>query len=163
MVSAKRTTGIAIVALVLATLAATGLVAHANAPPGRYVDAGVGAVTDTKTGLTWQVATTKSDGGGIHDLSSAQSACSLLGAGWILPDIKQLETLVDESGQSLPLIDQTAFPGTPNAPFWSKTVSIDDPNKVFVLMPDGQTHAMWTNGQPIDGISNPYVRCVLPP
>jgi hypothetical protein len=155
MVSAKRTIGIAIAALVLA---ATGLVAHANAPAGRYQDAGVGEVMDTKTGLIWQVATTTAlDGGGITTYQEAQSACT---TPWTLPGIKLLETLVDESAQNPPFIDQKYFPGTPNAPFWSNTLSIEVQYKAYVLMPDGETHAVWTNGQPIDGISNPYVRCV---
>jgi hypothetical protein len=96
--------------------------AHANAPPGRYSYPLPGIVNDVKTNLTWQRAIDV----GPYDLASATAYCAALtlgGFGWRVPTVKELVTLVDVSmtDASLPTIDPTAFPMTPNTYFWSST------------------------------------------
>jgi len=74
-------------------LLAEGL-AGAEAPPGRYTVTDT-TVLDTKTGLTWQrVASSTS-----FTWDTAKSYCAtvtgLPGAGWRLPTMKELATLLD--------------------------------------------------------------------
>jgi hypothetical protein len=90
-------------------LAAT---AHADAPAGRYTVTG-GTVHDTKTNLTWQqvVPTT------TYTWADAKTFCagvgsSLGGAGWRVPTVNELLTIVDYS-RSNPAVDPNYFPATP--------------------------------------------------
>ena len=106
-----------IVALALALAAP----AYADAPAGRYT-ASSGTVYDTKTKLTWQQTVTPT----TYSFVNATSYCaglgaSLGGAGWRVPTIKELQTILDYSQVSGPLIDHTAFPSTPIHYFWSST------------------------------------------
>jgi hypothetical protein len=97
--------------------------ASANAPAGRYTIGG-GTVYDTKTKLTWQ----QSVPSGTYTPAGAKAYCTsttvnttLGGSGWRLPTVKELLTLEDFSQASAPLIDPSAFPGTPAEIFWSST------------------------------------------
>jgi hypothetical protein len=79
-------------------------------------------VYDTKTKLTWQQTVTPT----TYAFSDATNYCaslgaSLSGAGWRIPTIKELQTIVDYSQTSGPWIDRTAFPSTPVHYFWSST------------------------------------------
>jgi len=93
---------------------------NAAAPAGRFtVMAGV--VVDTKTGLTWQRATSVT----TYTYANALTYCSkntpgLPGANWRLPEIKELQSLVDYSAKVDPAIDTTAFPSTQSF-YWSST------------------------------------------
>jgi hypothetical protein len=72
-------------------------IGHANAPAGRYTTSilnNVAVVLDTRTQLTWQQ--TPSDMTAVTWLQ-AQNACATLGAGWRLPSVEELETIVDET------------------------------------------------------------------
>ncbi len=104
-----------------ALLVVPAAVGHANAPAGRYVDNTPGTVSDTKTGLTWQQGFTDA----TYTWAAAQTYCHTLplaGGGWRVPNIKELQTLVDESTVN-PAIDVSAqgFPGTPADLFWSSS------------------------------------------
>jgi hypothetical protein len=91
---------------------------HASAPSGRYT-ASNGTVLDTRTGLTWQQASSAS----TYTWSDAKAHCaslSLNGTGWRLPSVKELETLVDFTVGSGARIDAT-FPGTSASYFWSSS------------------------------------------
>lgn len=110
--------------------------------PNRYNNHGNGTVTDTLTGLMWQrcpVGYTLDEVGTPDDLSddlcvpgndvgldwqtalqNADSDSSVAYADWLLPNAKQLESLV-ELGCSAPTIDTLAFPDTPPLSFWSST------------------------------------------
>jgi hypothetical protein len=118
----------------LGALAAGGLVAilamrlsvrpgRADAPAGRYqVDTVGGTVTDTATGLVWQ----RTGPTGNMPWDAARTYCSappsLPGAGWRLPTMKELLTLIDDSATGSTKIDGTAFPGTvTNPPYWSSS------------------------------------------
>jgi Protein of unknown function (DUF1566) len=58
------------------------------------------------------------------------------GAGWRLPTIGELQTLVDETTN--PALDTAAFPGTPSEYFWSSSPVIDDAARAWT--------AFFTNG-----------------
>lgn len=93
----------------------------AKAPPGRYqVDAAAGTVYDAMTKLTWQRSGTAS---GSKNWAAAADYCKgagLPGAGWRLPTITELRSIVDLSLEN-PAIDPVAFPNTPLELFWSST------------------------------------------
>jgi hypothetical protein len=104
----------------VAVVVALSAPAQANAPAGRYTTAN-GTVYDTKTKLTWlQIVPSTT-----YTWANAKTYCagvgaSLGGTGWRLPTIKELQTIVDDSGSS-PSIDATAFPSTPASGFWSSS------------------------------------------
>ncbi len=103
--------------------------AAASAPSGRYTVAN-GTVYDTKTKLTWQqaVPTVK------YTRAAAATYCSSLllnGAGWRVPTVKDLLTIVDYSQPISPVIDANAFPNTPGDTFWSSTVPTNGPGGTY--------------------------------
>lgn len=111
-----------ILVVLFAAVAATPR-ADAKAPAGRYVvDAAAGTVYDTATKLTWQRAVPAMS----YNWADAKTYCAnpgLIGAGWHLPNLTQLASIVDYQ-QNNPAIDGTAFPATPYAGFvgfWSAT------------------------------------------
>ena len=137
-----------VVVVVLSTASA-----DASAPAGRYTAAG-GTVYDTKTKLTWQQTAPSTD----YTWTDAKTSCagagaSLGGAGWRLPTIKELQTIVDDS-RSNPSIDPTAFPGVPGNPFWSSSpLAGSSSNAWFVSFYDGSAS--------YGGVSDMHnVRCV---
>jgi hypothetical protein len=86
--------------------------AAANAPPGRYLIPGDGTVYDTKTKLTWQQSIGPNATPTDAMAYCAANTAGLPGGPWRLPNIKELQTLVDEN-QPYPavFIDPVAFPG----------------------------------------------------
>ena len=108
---------VAVVAVVLTTSA------DASAPAGRYQTTSA-TVYDTKTRLTWQRPAALSP---TATWADAKTFCSLVvgtlvgGTGWRLPTLKELLTIVDYSQATAPIIDQSAFPGTPSERFWSSS------------------------------------------
>ncbi|EIJ35707.1 DUF1566 domain-containing protein [Thiothrix nivea] len=105
-----------------------GVGVRENDLTGRYIIHDNGTVTDTQTGLMWKRC---SEGQSGADCSgnpaeySWNAAMSKFGEGvsfagyndWRMPTIEELKTLVDKSQK--PTINQTAFPNTPSAWFWS--------------------------------------------
>lgn len=90
---------------------------RADAPSGRYV-AGSGTLQDSKTGLTWeQPAMT------ALAWSDAKSYCTGKGAGWRLPKIKELLTIVDFNGVRTDgvHIDALFDPTPADVDYWSST------------------------------------------
>jgi hypothetical protein len=88
-----RRTRVHAVGVALALVATAG---HANAPAGHYMTSTlnqVSTIVDTRTHLTWQQAAAP----GTAAWSGAVAACSALGAGWRLPSVEELESLVDET------------------------------------------------------------------
>jgi hypothetical protein len=113
---------VAMIAVILPTSA------DASAPGGRYVvtNGGTsnGTVYDSKTKLTWQQTISSI----FYTWADAKTYCagvgsSLGGTGWRLPTLKELQSLVDYSQTTPPMIDSTAFPGAlsgaSSALFWS--------------------------------------------
>ena len=82
-----------------------------------------GTVYDTRTKLTWQ----RTPPTGTYAWADAKTYCAstvsaaLGGAGWRLPTIKELVTLIDYTQTSGQTIDQNAFPTTSQNFFWSST------------------------------------------
>jgi hypothetical protein len=91
-----------------------------TAPPDLY-SVSTNTVTDRRTGLTWQrnVDSTQhlSQQGASLYCSTYQGTHEL----WRLPTIDEINTLVDVGVTSGPMIDQTAFPGTPIGKYWTST------------------------------------------
>jgi Protein of unknown function (DUF1566) len=93
-----------------------------------------GTVLDTATGLTWQRSVV---GTNYYDWDDAPSACSdgasnLPGTGWLLPSIKELATFVD-FGLVAVAIDPAAFPGTPDADYWSSSPEAGSPGIAWMV------------------------------
>lgn len=113
-------------AMILVTLtvgcgvvAALDMVAHADAPPGHFTDGGDGTVRDNMTGLVWQQDFSPT----VLTATASATYCTGLttaGGGWRLPEVMELQTIVDET-RSNPAVDPSFFPGTPPASFWSAT------------------------------------------
>ena len=124
--------------------------ADANAPAGRYVvtagGTGHGTVQDTKTGLIWQQTVTSTSA--AYNWAGAKTYCastavstSLGGTGWRLPTLKELQTIVDYTQATAPIIDSTAFPSTPASGFWSSSpLAGSSSNAWFVHFSNGNTY-----------------------
>ena len=110
----------------------------ANAPPARYTVAN-GTVKDTQTKLTWEQAVSPAS----YTWADAATYCaglSLDGAGWRVPAIGELQTIVDESTN--PAADATAFPMTPSEYFWSSSAVVDDPSRAWdTFFANGSTYS----------------------
>ncbi|MCW7504351.1 Lcl C-terminal domain-containing protein [Leptospira paudalimensis] len=135
-----------------------------------FSDNGNGTITDLATGLVWQKCSwgqTNSDCSGSSastpDWQLALSNCrslTLASRTWRLPNVIELQTILDLTKSSGALIDSTAFPATPtDFLYWSSTTS-----NSF------QTTAAWlvsfiTYGSVFDDLKNQggYVRCVSGP
>ncbi|HEY2903286.1 MAG TPA: DUF1566 domain-containing protein [Polyangia bacterium] len=109
------------------------------APSERYTVAN-GIVTDTQTKLNWQQALSTS----LYTWADANTYCaglSLSGAGWRVPTIGEIQTIVDESIG--PSVDATVFPMTPSAYFWSSSAVVDDPSRAWTaFFANGSTYRM---------------------
>ena len=102
------------------------LVFSATAYAG-FVDNGDGTVTDTSTGLMWEI---KTDDGGLRDKDNtytwqqALNYCENLDLAnhrdWRLPDSEELRSIVDYSKYN-PSIDETYFPYTKSSGYWSSS------------------------------------------
>ncbi len=95
------------------------------APAQRYHVVDANLVTDTATGLTWQRGISPAE----QTYSGASSYCtqlSLEGATWRLPNVKELESIVDETTYD-PAIDTAVFLNKPSGSelyFWSSTTDV---------------------------------------
>ena len=84
-----------------------------------------GTVVDSATGLVWQRCSngqswTGSSCLGTATISAWAAAVSGAPAGWRLPNVKELESMVERRCAS-PAVDAVAFPSVPAASFWSST------------------------------------------
>lgn len=92
-------------------------VARADAPAGMYTVT-ADTVKDNRTGLTWQRAASSQ----TMNWQAAQAYCT---NGWRLPNVRELQSLVDIR-RAFPAIDISAFPNTPEEAFWSSSPIVDD-------------------------------------
>ena len=91
----------------------------------RFIDNGDGTVSDTMSGLVWQ----QNDDGVARNWKDALAYCENLTfasfSDWRLPDIKELESLVNINSANLtnqmPAVDSTYFPSTRSSYYWSST------------------------------------------
>ena len=107
---------------------------------GRYtVTANGQEVSDAQTGLTWRRCAegmafngstcTGRVSGFKHEEALAHARDQ---AGWRLPNVKELQTLLDVS-RTIPSIDVSAFPGTPASDFWTSTPFAANPSLAWYV------------------------------
>jgi hypothetical protein len=139
-------------ALALLTMS---LAASASAPYGRYV-INTDTVVDTETQLTWQKVAPSS----TYTASQAVTYCQQLSlggfsaGGWRLPNVRELQTLVDETTTVQPVYDTSVFPVAGGTEFWSSTPWNENPTDIFYVdFYDGSSN--WNS--PSQGS---WVRCV---
>lgn len=122
--------------------------AVSTAPPSRYTITAT-TVRDVDTQLEWLRAPSSS----TYSQAGAAAYCTgeaTDGGGWRLPEVQELETLVDTT-VGPPAINTTAFPGTPSATFWS--VSTYPGAGMVIDFTDG-----FINNSPVANLHT--VRCV---
>jgi hypothetical protein len=130
-----------------------------------YSDNGDGTVTDPTTGLTWMRCAvgqtwTGSTCSGVADTLTFDQALVPSSAGWRLPNIRELQTIVDRTS-AISAIDSEAFPNTSKANFWSSTpfassalqvalaLSFDDGTASFASRLDRYAVRLVRGGQPL--------------
>lgn len=132
----------------------------AKAPEGQYqkFDGVELTIHDLQTHLEWM----RSVSTNALNWATAEAACSAsdAGAGWRLPTVKELQTLVDEEptmlGATPRYLDPDAFPvGTSpvSLPYWSATKTGNGSEYFAVSFTTGSTSAA-DPGKPL------FVRCV---
>lgn len=159
----------------LATLACGGVLAavvlaSADAPKDQYnvFDSQDATIRDQYTHLEWErFPGQMPDGGGavsVGDQASMLVRCTSLGAGWRLPTVKELLTIVDEDphrlyddgGIAYRWIDRYAFPTAAPAGYWSSSRVTGSPA-------DGKGWAVdFSSGRPTseEPASSLHARCV---
>lgn len=101
-------------------------------------------IIDTQTRLVWRrcvegmvwtgstCAGTPSQDTWRHAVSLARRTAKSTGEAWRLPNVKELQSLV-ERGRQLPAIDDVAFPATPSASGWTSTPYRRDAGKAWAV------------------------------
>ncbi len=143
--------------VVLLALLATGLEAHAvctaanpnanvaeSTPTSAFTDNGNGTVTHNLTGLiwkrcaegqTWNGSTCTGDAtlfSWANALIQAKNASFADQTDWRLPNLKELESIVESCGLD-PSINQTLFPATPASYFWSGSTYVPSPAYAWIV------------------------------
>ncbi len=98
----------------------------------RLLDNGDSTVTDRATGLVWQKYQPASQMNWEQALNYAQSLLLAGHGDWRLPDIKELQSLNDES-LSNPSADRTFFPAFPSGQFWSSTTQFNATTRAWYI------------------------------
>lgn len=119
-------------------------------------------VADTKTNLTWKRCVEGMNWDGTsctgtatkftHD-AAFQLAASQAGAGWRLPNAKELFSIVDKNAYT-PAIDSATFPTTPTSLFWSSSPYVIDSTKALVV--DFNYGVVGGSGTSRNDIAYPY-------
>jgi hypothetical protein len=111
---------------------------------GRFVDNGDGTVTDNCTGLMWQQSTADVNGDGLlfEELDAlpwceALAYCenlSFAGHGdWRLPNVRELESLVDYERYTGPAIDPIFISGASASAHWSSTSVAGSSGRAWIV------------------------------
>jgi hypothetical protein len=112
-----------------------------------------GTVRDNNTALVWQQL--DDDTGRVW--ANALSYCNDLTLGghsdWRLPSVKELISILDVHNIA-PAIDNTVFPDTNRANYWTSTSISVDPSRAWHVNFD------WSNNYYSDKATANYVRCV---
>jgi uncharacterized membrane protein len=108
---------------------------------GRYKDNGDGTVSDLCTGLMWQKDSADVNGDGTIDGSDAinwQAAlkyCDALDfaghSDWRLPNVRELQSIVDYGRVDSPAIDPVF--GAWTAEWWSSSTDVNDPQQAWLV------------------------------
>lgn len=115
-------------------------------------------VLDVATGLVWQQQVSPDS----YTFNDANAHCAALGAGWRLPNIKELLTTVDYSTNwpSVPAINSTVFPGVSVADwdFFSSSKAAATPADAWIVeYGSGGTNIAWAG---LHSSNLERVRCV---
>ena len=116
---------------------------EATAPDSRYRDNGDGTVTDRVTNLIWKQCAEGLSGTACESgralrlewsaaLDWAAEAQFAGSARWRVPNLKELESLVDERCDD-PSINSRFFPNTPSWLFWSSSPHADYSNGAWYV------------------------------
>lgn len=124
-----------------------------------YNPVGISSVTvDNLTGLMWITnPTTDAAMGGVYTWVNALTACegkTYAGySDWRLPNVRELQSLVDYSASAAPLINTAAFPATISGDYWTSTTYPSDTAMHYIVgFADGRGYYY--------AVSTNYVRCV---
>jgi hypothetical protein len=114
---------------------------------------GNGTVTDTVTQFMWQ----QTDDGIERNWAEATSYCEKLNlgrhGGWRLPTTEEFKTIIDSEREN-PAIDQTYFPSTKSAYYWTCATNGKDKSNAWVI---GFQNGHMTSDYKTNKY---YVRCV---
>jgi Protein of unknown function (DUF1566) len=123
--------------LALTTLLSASLLACTAAHAALAPNAAGDEITDSKTGLIWKrcpegmawaVNTcTGTAARYTHEQALARATAQAGTAGWRLPNVKELSSIVDISRKG-PAIDTAAFPATPSSWFWTSSPYVGNQN-----------------------------------
>lgn len=107
-----------------------------------FEDKGDGTIFDQSTGLFWQKCVEGQNAfscegpATIMDWSAALHKCNdliLAGKTWRVPNLNELNSLVDYLGTQAPLVDTNYFPNSFNGGLWSSTTSLMDFSHAWYL------------------------------
>ena len=127
-----------------------------TAPDSRYqlvVGSGGSEVLDTQTKLVWQRCslgqtwngTTCTGTASTHTWADALTKARAVGNGYRLPNIKELQSLVEEACYNSS-INETFFPATPSSVFWSASPNAGSNNVAWLVnFNDGYTSYNYKN------------------
>jgi hypothetical protein len=82
-------------------------------------------ITDTRTGLTWRRQ-------GSPASLTWEDARKFCAAPWRLPDIKELQSLNDDTSVH-PSVNHAMFPGTAQSQYWSSTPMANRPERAWTV------------------------------
>lgn len=120
---------------------------------GTLVDDGNGTVTDNGTLLMWQQGENSS-----MTWEAALSFCeglSLAGyTDWRLPNIKELQSLMNDLKTTEITIDTTKFPNTHSWFYWSSTTNVASTDRAWEVL------FSWGSSSTSSKSASFYVRCV---
>lgn len=114
-----------------------------TAPDSRYqlvVGSGGSEVLDPQTNLIWQRCSVGQIWNGTtcigtattHTWQNALQQAKNYGSAWRLPNIKELQSLVEEAC-FLPAINATFFPATPSRMYWSASLYVNSDNLAWSM------------------------------
>lgn len=125
-------------------------------PVPRFIDNENGTITDRLTGLIWLKQANYKDtsgGKGTSDRASALAFCNALASGmcglsdgsaagdWRLPNVRELESLLDYGRSAPALKSEHPFTGVQPAYYWSATTSATSSDIAwYVCMSEGVVH-----------------------
>ena len=132
-------------------------------PVVRFADNFDGTITDTVNQLVWQKCTLGETWDGstctgsalIYTWQDALFQCDLTPGGWRLPNINELDTILDVTKPQL--IDTTLFQAVPSGQYWSSTTTAYNSQYAWKVL--------FANGSMNSSIKsdNLYARCVTGP
>lgn len=121
-----------------------------SAPDSRYESNNNGSeVRDKKTGLIWMRCSLGQSWNGTactntattYDWGSALQSAKAIGGGWRLPNIKELDSLIEQACYN-PSINESIFPNTVSEAYWSSSPVTDNGvnHAWFVSFGDEKNH-----------------------